>query len=291
MDICICTYNRRLQLERCINSIVKQTYKNIRLFILDNGSNDQTSNYLFYIREELPSTTLVLLNDPEPNAMITLNNLFYMTTSKYIMVMDDDAWFKDNDAIERLVTDIERSDDIGVVGSRVIGIDGKPHIKCRRNTLYVSHEFHGACAIFNREHFLETGLYDNSFIIYVNELDVSCKMSIHGYNILIDPNVIVYHNEMNVKRCNMRKIQFIKNYNKIILRYFNRRRLYSVLYKDTELYLYFLKHNMIGKCNMIDIIKFTGKWIAEIFKSSILSIITKCNVIFPMQETLIECIR
>jgi GT2 family glycosyltransferase len=54
--VCIPVYNRINLTLACINSLNKQTYKNIRIIICDDGSTDSTSNY---ISENYPKITLI----------------------------------------------------------------------------------------------------------------------------------------------------------------------------------------------------------------------------------------
>lgn len=47
IDIIIPVYNTPLQdLERCLNSIINQTKNNYKVYIIDDGSNEETKNYL-----------------------------------------------------------------------------------------------------------------------------------------------------------------------------------------------------------------------------------------------------
>ena len=47
IDIIIPVYNTpKIDLERFLNSIIKQTYRNYKVYIIDDGSNDITKNYL-----------------------------------------------------------------------------------------------------------------------------------------------------------------------------------------------------------------------------------------------------
>ena len=49
ITIIICTYNRYKFLQEAINSIKNQTWKNLEIIIIDDGSTDQTKAYLSMI--------------------------------------------------------------------------------------------------------------------------------------------------------------------------------------------------------------------------------------------------
>ena len=42
LSVIIPVYNCELQINRCIESIINQTYKNIEIIIVDDGSKDQS---------------------------------------------------------------------------------------------------------------------------------------------------------------------------------------------------------------------------------------------------------
>ena len=46
IGIIIPNYNYEHTIEKCLNSILNQTYKNYKVYIIDDGSNDITKNYL-----------------------------------------------------------------------------------------------------------------------------------------------------------------------------------------------------------------------------------------------------
>ena len=45
-SVVIPTYNRRVDLERCLNSLLEQTFKNFEVIICDNASTDNTKELI-----------------------------------------------------------------------------------------------------------------------------------------------------------------------------------------------------------------------------------------------------
>lgn len=118
----VVTYNRLQLLKEVIESLRKQTYKDHHIIVINNGSTDQTLEWL---------------NDQKDILTITQQNIggaggFY-TGMKYVAehnyefcwIMDDDVICEPN-ALEELVKAYQVQNNTGFVCSRVIGIDGAP---------------------------------------------------------------------------------------------------------------------------------------------------------------------
>ncbi len=238
VSVCISSFNRCQKLERAITSVLMQDYKDIEIVVVDNASNDGTVGYLVDLKDKLNSKLKVTLyTQPEPNAMITLNNAFWNASGKYILVLDDDAYLTQSNGISELVKTMELNPNAAIVGSNVQSTNGMWQMPIRNidgefftpeeiSQLDVVHyfEFHGACALFRRDMVMianPEGPYDESFTIYMNELDLSTKMLTLGFDILFNANVIAYHDGVgDTNACNNRVYHFMKNYNTVITRNF-----------------------------------------------------------------------
>jgi len=94
--IIMATYNGEKFLKEQIESILSSTYKEFKLYIVDDGSKDSTMEILHRYKMRYPGVIHVSQN--EKNMGVTLNflNAINRTTSDYIMLCDqDDVWKKD----------------------------------------------------------------------------------------------------------------------------------------------------------------------------------------------------
>jgi glycosyltransferase involved in cell wall biosynthesis len=94
VDIIVPTYQGEKYLSELIDSLLNQTYSNIRILLRDDGSKDQTvpilNSYAFSNPEKI-----VLLTEPKSNLGIMGNysELFKNTGSPYVFLADqDDVW-------------------------------------------------------------------------------------------------------------------------------------------------------------------------------------------------------
>lgn len=235
VSVCISTFNRCEQLEVAIQSILKQDYPNIELVIYDNASSDNTSGCMRGQCEYFGKLRFYYASVPNPNAMETLNWTFNNANGDYILVLDDDAYLPETDVISKLVEVIESDDRIAIVGANVKGSDGVWQMPIRTPSgvfaqdwqidmmgTFEYFEFHGACALFRKSLVTEFGtLYDESFIIYMNELDLATRVMAYGYKVMICSNAIAIHQGVGDKNaCNKRAYYFMKNYNTVLTRNF-----------------------------------------------------------------------
>jgi len=92
IDILLATYNGEKYLEEQINSILNQTYKNIKLIISDDGSNDKTIEILKQYEQK---DNRIELHLQRKNLGVVKNIEFLMqqVESPYYMLADqDDFW-------------------------------------------------------------------------------------------------------------------------------------------------------------------------------------------------------
>jgi glycosyltransferase involved in cell wall biosynthesis len=240
VSVCISTFNRLDQLKVAIQSIYNQDYPNIEISIYDNASTDGTTDYIHAL--DVGGNVIGLLrtftDTRNPNAMETLNKTFHAARGEYILVMDDDAYLSTPDVISKLVETMDKNKDAAIVGANVkspASVDGHlwqmpirtedglfiPDWQIDRMGTFVYFEFHGACALFRKEFVRQSKFYDETFTIYMNELDLACKMLSRYHDVLIRSDAVAIHTGVGDRNaCNKRVYYFIRNYNTILTRNF-----------------------------------------------------------------------
>ncbi len=98
ISIIIPIYNAEKYLEKCLDSIVKQTYKNIEIICVNDGSKDNSINILY--RYNKMDNRIVLINK-ENNGLSSARNIgLASATGEFVMFVDSDDWI-DIDTCEK----------------------------------------------------------------------------------------------------------------------------------------------------------------------------------------------
>ena len=113
IDILLPTFNGEDFLEEQINSLLNQTYKNIKILIRDDGSTDQTK-YILKCLAKLDERIIVSSGITENMGLVNnINYLLGLSDAEYIMYCDqDDVWLENK--IEILLDEIlKRENEFG----------------------------------------------------------------------------------------------------------------------------------------------------------------------------------
>lgn len=122
MSVVIPAYNRAMFIRQTIDSVLNQTYSNIELIIVDDGSTDQTRSIL-----EEYGDKIILMEHPgriNKGQSAAINLGLKQASGKYICILDsDDYW--EPDKIEKQVSFLETNPGIGLVYGNGAAVDEK----------------------------------------------------------------------------------------------------------------------------------------------------------------------
>lgn len=95
VSVIIPVYNVKLYLHRCVQSVLHQTYKDIEVIIVDDGSTDGSRE----LCEELATTDnrIIIIHQDNQGLSGARNTGIRHATGEYVIFLDsDDAWMLDN---------------------------------------------------------------------------------------------------------------------------------------------------------------------------------------------------
>lgn len=111
VSIIIPVYNAEKTLERCVDSIINNTYHNFELILIDDNSQDQSLSLCYKYKSEY---TIIHHNMNNRGASYSRNKGIELSSGEYIMFVDSDDWIEP-DYISLFVNSINNNKDCLVV--------------------------------------------------------------------------------------------------------------------------------------------------------------------------------
>lgn len=94
ISVIIPIYNGEKYLKECLDSVINQTFKDIEIICVNDGSTDDTSKILnFYSKKD---NRIIIINQPNSGAGAARNNALKIATGKYLSILDADDIFETN---------------------------------------------------------------------------------------------------------------------------------------------------------------------------------------------------
>jgi glycosyltransferase involved in cell wall biosynthesis len=113
ISVIIPCYNTHQYITECVESVKKQTYQNIELIVVDDGSNEKTKNKL----KELSSKIDVLITQDNKGQSSARNIGIKKAKGSFILVLDSDDFYETT-FCDKAINLIENDLDIKIVTSR-----------------------------------------------------------------------------------------------------------------------------------------------------------------------------
>ena len=209
VTVVIPNYNGKKYLEDCLRSISRQSFEDIHIVVVDDGSTDGSPDY---IREHFPAVELIDLggNTGFANAV---NVGIKASDSEYVFLLNNDT-VCDNKAVESLVRIMDNKKKLFSAQAKMLKIQ-EPHDiddcgdlycalgwafspgKDKNNRQFSRREsVTSACAgaaMYRREYFEQVGYFDEAHFCYLEDVDIGYRARLKGYANIMEPRAIVYH--------------------------------------------------------------------------------------------------
>jgi glycosyltransferase involved in cell wall biosynthesis len=197
IDIVIPTFNRANIVVKAIESVLNQTYKNYKLYIVDDGSTDETLKVLNKYKD---SSNIHIIFQKNSGVSAARNNAVKISNSPWISFLDsDDEWLPNK--LEVQVAYLKAHPEIRFLHSDEIwvrnGIRVNPKVKHQKNNDNIflrSLEFcliSPSTVIMKRDLFAECGTFDENFIV-CEDYDLWLK-------VLVKENIGFINNNLTIK--------------------------------------------------------------------------------------------
>lgn len=120
VSIIIPAYNAEKTIERCIESTLKQSYENVEIILIDDGSIDNTLQIVMKMAQK--DARLKVIHQDNQGASSARNKGIAVSTGEYLMFVDSDDWIKSDCVYDALVSAQKHQADI-VLWNAIISKD------------------------------------------------------------------------------------------------------------------------------------------------------------------------
>ena len=114
VSVVIPTWKRKDMVLRCIDSVLKNTYRNIEVIVGEDPSNNEAENAI-KIKYRKNKKIIYFKNKKQGLIAKTVNLMLKRTTGNYIFLLNDDNVI-DKKCIEELISSIKKYPKAGIVG-------------------------------------------------------------------------------------------------------------------------------------------------------------------------------
>src|SRR5574344_3025414 len=92
ISVIVLAYNAEKDIEKCLKSILNQTYRNIEIIVINDGSTDFTSNIIKNIGDE----RVRLIERENKGTYYSRVEGYKISNGKYIAYVDSDDYVEEN---------------------------------------------------------------------------------------------------------------------------------------------------------------------------------------------------
>lgn len=210
VSVVIPNWNGRKWLGPCLQSLRRQSYRNFKIIVVDNGSVDGSVSFL---QTEFPEVQIVTL-PVNVGFAAGMNAGIRVAQGTYIAALNNDTEV-DADWLANMVAVMDAQPEFSVFACKIMdftrrdifdslgdgysrsGLSFKLAARCRDDGSFTEpFEVFGACAaacIYRKSMLDEVGLYDEDFFAYMEDVDLCIRARLAGYRCLAIPSAVVYH--------------------------------------------------------------------------------------------------
>ena len=120
VSVILTVYNREKYIERCVESIIGQSFKNWKLIVIDDGSEDNSYNILKDYAIKV--SNIEVIRQGNRKLAISRNRGIDLVESKYLTFIDSDDEYTE-DHLERRMEFMESNPNVDLIhgGTKIIG--------------------------------------------------------------------------------------------------------------------------------------------------------------------------
>lgn len=248
ISVIIPNWNGKKYLKTCLDSLKNQSFKNFEIILVDNGSRDES---IEFVKSCYPEIQIISLWE-NTGFSKAVNTGIKKAKGEYILLLNNDTE-ADPNLLKNLNSALKKYHDYYFYACKILCFDKRDTIDSAGDGLYINgiayrkghhqkdklefneiKEVFGACgaaALYRKKLFSKIGFFDEDFFAFYEDVDINFRAQLAGFRCLYIPSAIVYHighgtlkvENLFVQRLSLRNRFFVLIKNaplKLFLRYF-----------------------------------------------------------------------
>lgn len=253
VSINLLSWNGKKYVDDCLSSVFNQTYPNLEVLVIDNGSKDGTIDCLKEINKKHKNLRIVFIYPKNVGFAVAHNHLIQESKGEFVICLNQDVildkdfikqgieTFQQNDKISTVQGKLLRwkkglstsSENVGYHISHIIDTTGLIVLKNRRIINRGQGEIDqgqfekaeeifgadGAVPIYRKKALedikIENEYFDEDFFAYKEDVDLAWRMKLYGWKAIYQPKSIAWHDRTAGDSAAISYIRIIKERLKI----------------------------------------------------------------------------
>jgi len=210
VSVVIPNWNGKRFLPGCLDSLTQQSYPDVEVIVVDNGSKDGS---LELLQSTYPQVKLACF-PVNTGFSVAVNRGIREASGEYIALLNNDT-VVDPDWLSEMIRVLKSHPEAGSCGCKMLAYDdhklldgagdgyrrgGLPgrigHREVDLGQFDQQRYILGACggaALYRRSLFDDIGLFDEDYFAYLEDVDLGLRAQSAGYKCLYVPTAIMYH--------------------------------------------------------------------------------------------------
>lgn len=210
VSVIIVSFNGLDWLKICLPSVLQSEYPNVEIIVIDNASTDGSG---IYLQNEWKNLAKIIHLDKNIGFASGSNLGFENATGDVIALLNNDTEV-DKYWLSEALSCLYKAEEVGAVQPRMMQMNDRRKIDCIGlamspfgYSLQIGHNEidsgfydnvldiwgNGGALILKRKVLERTGLFDDLFFLYCEDLDLSWRIKLSGYKIITCKSSLVYH--------------------------------------------------------------------------------------------------
>jgi glycosyltransferase involved in cell wall biosynthesis len=206
VTIITAVFNAAQTIEKSIQSVINQSYKNIEYIIIDGASDDNTLEIL----EKYDKQISYWISEPDKGIYHAMNKGLKRAGGEYILILNGDDFLYEN-AIESAVKKIELTHadySVGKVIFKKSRMVAKPVFPIRTGHIYQEMFYPHVGALISKKVYDKTGFFNCAFKIAA-DFDMALKIHLSGFKAcLVDEHIMAELSEGGISSTHRTNYEF-----------------------------------------------------------------------------------